>query len=164
VFDNNSTDHTAERALEKGALVIRERRQRKGFAVQSMFRESNADIYVMVDGDGTYPAASIHKLLEPVLSNDADMVVGSRLNPTSHSEFRVMNRMGNYILLLLTRTVFRAHIEDMLSGYRVFNRSIVKHLPLLSGGFEIETELTIKAFERGYRVIELPLDLLSRPE
>jgi hypothetical protein len=164
VFDNNSTDHTAERAGEAGALVFRERRQGKGFVVQSMFREINADVYVMVDGDGTYSASSVHKLLEPVLSNDADMVVGSRLNPTSQSEFRAMNRMGNRMFLLLTRTVFHAHIEDMLSGYRVFNRSIVKRLPLLSSGFEIETELTIKALERGYRVIELPVDLSSRPE
>jgi hypothetical protein len=164
VFDNNSTDGTAERAREKGALVLRERRQGKGFVVQSMFREINADIYVMVDGDGTYSPAGVHKLLEPVLNNEADMVVGSRLNPASRSEFRTVNRMGNQMFLLLTRSVFHARIEDMLSGYRVFNRSIVKHLPLLSSGFEIETELTIKALERGYRVIELPVDLSSRPE
>jgi len=163
VFDNNSSDRTAERAQEKGAILLRERRQGKGFVVQSMFREISADIYVMVDGDGTYPAASVHKLLEPVLSNEADMVVGSRLSPTSRSSFRVMNRLGNYLFLLLARTIFHADIEDMLSGYRVFNRGIVKQLPLLSGGFEIETELTIKALERGYRVIELPVDLVSRP-
>ncbi len=164
VFDNNSTDRTVDRAREKGALLLRERRQGKGYVVQSMFREINADIYVMVDGDGTYPASSVHALLEPVLNHDADMVVGSRLNPTSRSEFRLLNRLGNNMFLWLTRTIFHAHIEDMLSGYRVFNRSIVKQLPLLSGGFEIETELTIKALERGYRVIELPVDLASRPE
>lgn len=164
VFDNNSTDHTVDCALDKGALLLRERRQGKGYVVQSMFREINADIYVMVDGDGTYPANSVHSLLAPVLSHDADMVVGSRLNATSQSEFRLMNRLGNNMFLWLTRTIFHAHIEDMLSGYRVFNRSIVKQLPLLSGGFEVETELTIKALERGYRVIELPIDLGSRPE
>jgi hypothetical protein len=103
-------------------------------------------------------------LLEPVLNHDADMVVGSRLSATSQSSFRITNRLGNYMFLWLTRTIFHARIEDMLSGYRVFNRSIVKQLPLLSGGFEIETELTIKALERGYRVIELPIDLTSRPE
>jgi hypothetical protein len=163
VFDNNSTDNTVECAREKGALLLRERRQGKGYVVQSMFREINADVYVMVDGDGTYPAASVHALLEPVLNHDADMVVGSRLNESSQSTFRLMNRLGNNMFLWLTRTIFHAHVEDMLSGYRVFNRTIVKQLPLLSGGFEIETELTIKALERGYRVIELPIDLGSRP-
>jgi len=164
VFDNNSTDHTVERAREKGAVLLRERRQGKGCVVQSMFREINADIYVMVDGDGTYPASSVHVLLEPVLNHEADMVVGSRLNPDSRSQFRATNRLGNYLFLWLTRTIFHTHIEDMLSGYRVFNRSIVKQLPLLSRGFEIETELTIKALERGYRVIEIPVDLGSRPK
>lgn len=164
VFDNNSTDRTIEIARATGALLLRERRQGKGYVVQSMFREINADIYVMVDGDGTYPAASVHKLLEPVLNRDADMVVGSRLNASSKSQFRAINRLGNNMFLRLTRGIFHTHIEDMLSGYRVFNRSLVKQLPLLSGGFEIETELTIKALERGYRVIELPIDLASRPE
>jgi hypothetical protein len=164
VFDNNSTDETVERAREAGALLLRERRQGKGYVVQSMFREIDADIYVMVDGDGTYPASSVHTLLEPVLNREADMVVGSRLNASSHSQFRSMNRLGNYVFLWLTRTIFHAHIEDMLSGYRVFNRSIVKQLPLLSSGFEIETELTIKALECRYRVIELPVDLANRPE
>lgn len=164
VFDNNSTDRTVDRARENSATVLHERRQGKGFVVQSMFREINADIYVMVDGDGTYPAASVHALLEPVLTNDADMVVGSRLDDTSQSQFGLMNRFGNHIFLFLTRALFGAHINDMLSGYRVFSRNIVKQLPLLSPGFEIETELTIKALERGYRVIELPVNLSTRPE
>ena len=164
IFDNNSTDQTVERARENDAIILRERRQGKGFVVQSMFREINADIYVMVDGDGTYPAASVHALLEPVLTNDADMVIGSRLGPTSQSQFRLMNRLGNHIFLFLTRALIGAHITDMLSGYRVFSRNIVKQLPLLSPGFEIETELTIKALERGYRVIELPVNLSNRPE
>jgi glycosyltransferase involved in cell wall biosynthesis len=164
VFDNNSTDRTVECAREKGALLLRERRQGKGFVVQSMFREIDADIYVMVDGDGTYPASSVHLLLEPVLNREADMVVGSRLNPASESRFRIVNRLGNYLFLWLTRTIFHTHIEDMLSGYRVFNRNMVKQLPLFSSGFEIETELTIKALEQNYRVIELPVDLASRPQ
>jgi glycosyltransferase involved in cell wall biosynthesis len=163
VFDNNSTDRTVERARGKGATILHERRQGKGFVVQSMFREISADIYVMVDGDGTYPASSVHALLEPVLSNDADMVVGSRLDPTSQSQFRLLNRIGNHIFLFLTRTIFHERINDMLSGYRAFSRNIVKQLPLLSRGFEIETELTIKALQRGYRVIELPVSLSSRP-
>jgi glycosyltransferase involved in cell wall biosynthesis len=164
VFDNNSADHTVERARENGAVIIHERRQGKGFVVQRMFREINADIYVMVDGDGTYPAASVHALLEPVLINDADMVIGSRLDPSSQSQFGLMNRLGNHIFLFITRILFGARINDMLSGYRVFSRNIVKQLPLLSSGFEIETELTIKALERGYRVIESPVTLSNRPE
>lgn len=164
VFDNNSTDRTVERAQEKGAVVLHERRQGKGFVVQSMFREINADVYLMVDGDGTYPATSIHALIEPVLANDADMVVGSRLDPTSQSQFRLMNWLGNQVFLFFTRKLFGARINDMLSGYRVFNRNIVKQLPLVSRGFEIETELTIKALERGYRVIELPVSLSGRPQ
>jgi glycosyltransferase involved in cell wall biosynthesis len=163
VFDNNSTDHTADRARENGAITLHERRQGKGFVVQRMFREIDADIYVMVDGDGTYPAASVHALLEPVIFNEADMVVGSRLDPASKSQFGLMNRLGNYFFLSLTRVLFDVQIKDMLSGYRVFSRNIVKQLPLLSSGFEIETELTIKALERGYRVIEFPVHLSNRP-
>jgi glycosyltransferase involved in cell wall biosynthesis len=164
VFDNNSTDSTVQRARQRGATILYEKRQGKGFVVQSMFREINADIYIMVDGDGTYPASNVLTLLEPVLRKDADMVVGSRLSPTSQSRFRLLNRVGNYIFLFLTQRLFHTRISDMLSGYRVFDREIVKQLPLLSAGFEIETELTIKALKRGYRVIELPVNLSSRPE
>jgi len=164
VFDNNSTDRTVERARENSAIILHERRRGKGFVVQRMFREINADIYVMVDGDGTYSAASVHALLEPILTNDADMVIGSRLDSTSQSQFGLMNRLGNHVFLFLTRALFGTHINDMLSGYRVFSRNIVKQLPLLSRGFEIETELTIKALERGYRVIEFPVNLSNRPE
>ncbi len=164
VFDNNSTDRTVERAHDNGATILHERRQGKGFVVQRMFREINADIYVMVDGDGTYPAASVHALLEPVMINDADMVIGSRLDPASQSQFGLMNRLGNHFFLFLTRALFDVHIKDMLSGYRVFSPNIVKQLPLRSSGFEIETELTIKALERGYRVIECPVHLSNRPE
>ncbi len=164
VFDNNSSDRTVEFARQSGATIFRERRQGKGFVVQSMFREVDADIYIMVDGDGTYPASDVKRLLEPVLSNDADMVVGSRLSPSSRSQFRPLNRLGNQLFLFITKKLFNVRINDMLSGYRVFNREIVKQLPLLSAGFEIETELTIKALERGYRIIELPVNLAMRPQ
>lgn len=163
VFDNNSTDRTVECAIENGAVIFHERRQGKGFVVQSMFREIDADLYVIVDGDGTYPTASVHALLEPVLANRADMVVGSRLDPTSQSQFHWINRLGNHIFLFLTRALFGVRIHDMLSGYRAFRRNIVKQLPLFSRGFEIEAELTIKALQRGYRIIELPIRLSSRP-
>lgn len=164
VFDNNSTDQTVEQARQSGAIVMHERRQGKGFVVQSMFREVDADVYVMVDGDGTYCTADVRKLIAPILSNDADMVVGSRLHSESQSNFRVLNRLGNRLFLYVLKSAFNVKITDMLSGYRAFNRRFVKGLPLFGGGFETETELTIKALDRGYRVVEIPINLSARPE
>ncbi|HLL74675.1 MAG TPA: glycosyltransferase [Pyrinomonadaceae bacterium] len=164
VFDNNSTDRTVERAREAGALIFYEHRQGKGYVVQSMFRQVDADIYIMVDGDGTYPPAEVHRLIEPVLEGGADMVVGSRLHDQSSSQFKSLNRMGNKMFLSVLNSVFKVKITDMLSGYRVFSRRFVKGVPLFGGGFETETELTIKALERGYRVVEVPVDLTTRPE
>ncbi|MDX6269576.1 MAG: hypothetical protein QOD28_799 [Acidobacteriota bacterium] len=164
VFDNNSTDRTVERAREAGARVFFERRQGKGYVVQSMFRQVDADIYIMVDGDGTYPPAEVHALVEPVLRDEADMVVGSRLHDESSSQFKSLNRAGNKLFLSVLNSVFKVKITDMLSGYRVFSRRFVKGVPLFGGGFETETELTIKALERGYRVVEVPVDLTTRPE
>lgn len=164
VFDNNSSDDTVERARAAGALVSFERRQGKGYVVQSMFRQVDADIYIMVDGDGTYPPAEVHRLIAPVLADEADMVVGSRLHDESSSQFKSLNRMGNKMFLSVLNSVFKVKITDMLSGYRVFSRRFVKGVPLFGGGFETETELTIKALERGYRVVEVPVDLTTRPE
>jgi glycosyltransferase involved in cell wall biosynthesis len=163
VFDNNSTDHTVERAREAGATVFHENRQGKGFVVQSMFRQVEADAYIMVDGDGTYPAAAVHGLLTPILNREADMVVGSRLHAESRSEFKQLNAMGNRLVLSLLNAIFRVKLTDILSGYRSFNRKFVKSLPLFGGGFEIETELTIKAIERGFRIVEIPINLTHRP-
>lgn len=164
VYDNNSSDKTAEIAREMGAIVDVEKRQGKGYVVQSMFRKLDADIYVMVDGDGTYPPADVHRLIEPIVADEADMVVGSRLHNKSQSEFKSLNRFGNKMFLRVLRSVFKVEITDMLSGYRAFSRQFVKDIPLFGGGFEIETELTIKALERGYRVLEVPVDLTVRPE
>jgi glycosyltransferase involved in cell wall biosynthesis len=163
VFDNNSSDQTVERALEAGATVFHENRQGKGFVVQSMFRRVEADVYVMVDGDGTYPPAAVHGLLAPILSREADMVVGSRLHAESRSEFKQLNALGNRLVLGLLNAIFRVELTDILSGYRSFNRRFVKSLPLFGGGFEIETELTIKAIERGFRIVEIPINLTHRP-
>jgi len=163
VFDNNSTDRTVAEAKAAGALIASERRQGKGYVVQSMFGRIDADVYVMVDGDGTYPAEDIHNLLAPILADEADMVVGSRLHADSDSQFKSLNRFGNRIFLSLVKSTFKVEITDMLSGYRVFNRTFVKGVPLFGGGFETETELTIKALERGYRISEVPINLASRP-
>jgi len=164
VFDNNSTDNTIESARVSGAIVMREPRQGKGFVVRSMFRRVDADVYVMVDGDATYPAEAVHQLIAPVLAGEADMVVGSRLHPGLQSEFRQLNRWGNRLVLALLNSIFKVNLTDILSGYRAFNRKFVKGLPLFGGGFEIETELTIKAIARGLRIVEIPTVLTARPE
>lgn len=163
VFDNNSTDQTVERAQSAGARVLAEARRGKGFVVQSIFRYVDADIYVMVDGDATYPAPAVHKLIAPIAAGHADMVVGSRLHVQSRSEFKHVNRWANRLVLLLLKLVFRVRLTDVLSGYRAFNRRFVKNLALFGGGFEVETELTIKAVMKGYRITEIPVNLIARP-
>ena len=164
VFDNNSTDATPTVAQQAGAIVMSERRQGKGYVVQTMFRKVDAEIYVMVDGDGTYPAGSVHRLMEPIVNNETDMVVGSRLHPDSRSNFKAANLYGNKLIRWLLKLIFNTRLTDILSGYRVFNRSFVKGIPLFGGGFEVETELTIKALQRGYRVEEVPVNLEVRPK
>ncbi|HTZ82689.1 MAG TPA: glycosyltransferase [Candidatus Acidoferrales bacterium] len=164
VFDNNSTDRTVERALEAGAQVSHERRQGKGYVVQSMFAQVDADIYVMVDGDGTYPASEVHRLIEPIALDKAEMVVGSRLLPTSGSDFRPLNKLGNRFFLEVINFIFKVKLSDVLSGYRAFSREFVKTIPVFGGGFETEVELTVKALARGYRITELPVRLAARPE
>ena len=163
VFDNNSSDQTAARAQAAGAQVYYERRQGKGYVTQAMFRQVDADVYVIVDGDGTYPADAVHRLLAPILNEEADMVVGSRLHAESKSEFKQLNALGNRLVLRVLNSIFRVKLTDILSGYRAFNRKFVKGLPLFGGGFEIETELTIKAIERGFRILEMPINLTPRP-
>jgi glycosyltransferase involved in cell wall biosynthesis len=164
VFDNNSTDRTVERARAAGARVLSEPRRGKGFVVQSIFRQIDTDIYVLVDGDATYPASDVHSLIAPIAGGDADMVVGSRLHARSESQFRQINRWANRMVLFTLKLVFGVRLTDVLSGYRAFNRRFVKNLPLFGGGFEIETELTIKAVARGYRIVEVPVNLAVRPE
>jgi glycosyltransferase involved in cell wall biosynthesis len=163
VFDNNSTDYTVERGREAGARISFERRQGKGYVVQTMFREVEADIYVMVDGDSTYPAAEVHKLLAPIAAGEADMAIGSRFTSQSQSELNTLNRLGDYLFQQAINLIFRVHLTDILSGYRAFNHKFVKNIPIFGGGFETETELTIKALARGYRLVEIPVDLKARP-
>ncbi len=163
VFDNNSTDQTVNAAQQAGAIVHREARRGKGYVLRTMFSQVEADLYVMVDGDGTYPANKVHDLMTPILSGEADMVIGSRLLPGSHSRFKVLNLTGNKLFLLFLNSIFRVHITDLLSGYRAIRRQLVKGLPLLSRGFESETELTVKCLERGYRILEVPVALSPRP-
>jgi glycosyltransferase involved in cell wall biosynthesis len=163
VCDNNSTDDTVAIAQAAGAQVRSERRQGKGYAIQSMFHAVEADIYVLVDGDGTYPADAVHKIIQPINAGNADMVVGSRLLPGVDSEFKALNRLGNRLFLFVLRMLFGARITDLLSGYRSFSRRLVKSVPLNGGGFQVEAEMTIKSLERGFRVFEVPVHLGSRP-
>ncbi len=128
-----------------------------------MFRKVDADIYVMVDGDGTYPADVVHTLVEPVRRGEADMVIGSRLHTTTTSQFRFLNRLGNQLYLILLRFIFGLQLTDLLSGYRAFSRRLVRGVPLFGGGFETEAELTIKALQRGFAIVEVPANLGTRP-
>jgi len=163
VFDNNSSDGTVEIARNAGAHVAFERRQGKGYVIQAMFREVQADIYVIVDGHGTYPASEAHRLLDPIVRGEADMTVGSRLMTRSESEFKALNRFGNIFFLRVINFIFKIKLTDILSGYRAFSRDFVKNVPIFGGGFEVETELTIKALAHGYRIVEVPVDLKARP-
>ena len=164
VFDNGSTDRTIEEATAAGAQVRRETRRGKGYVLRAMFQQVEADVYVMVDGDATYPADKVHDLLRPVLADEADMVIGSRLHTGSESRFKILNLFGNRLFRFLLNTIFQVHITDLLSGYRAMNRALVKGIPFLSRGFESETELTIKCLARGYRLLDIPINLAPRPE
>lgn len=164
VYDNNSTDNTVEEARKAGAIARHEKRQGKGNVVRSMFRQVDADIYVMVDGDGTYPADRVRELIDPVINGDADMTIGSRLHTMSESRFKPLNLIGNKLYLFLLNFIFKVNITDLLSGYRAFSSPVVKSLPILSRGFEIETELTVKCLQRNYRIMEVPVNLSERPE
>jgi hypothetical protein len=150
--------------MRAGAAVRSENRQGKGFVVQRMFREIDADVYIMIDGDSTYPVSEVRNLIEPIMTDRADMVVGSRLMSDSRSDFKRLNRFGNKLFLKTINYIFKVGLTDILSGYRAFNRNFVKTLPLFGGGFEIETELTIKSLARNYRIAEIPINLTDRPE
>ena len=163
VIDNNSVDGTARIAREEGATVLRETRPGKGHAVRKAFREVEADIYLLVDGDDTYPAEEAPRMLRPIVDGVADVVVAARLASQSRSEFRWVNRVGNRLLLGVVNLVFGAALTDLLSGYRAMTREYVKQAPILASGFELETELSILAFERGFRTVEVPVTLRSRP-
>ena len=161
VFDNNSTDRTVEVARAAGAEVFTEPHQGKGHVVRRMFTDVEADIYVLVDGDATYDAPSAPKMVDLLLRERLDMVVGTRLD-REVAAYRKGHRTGNWLLTAFVAQVFGRAFTDMLSGYRVFSRRFVKSFPVLSGGFEIETELTIHALELGLPVAEVPTPYYAR--
>lgn len=163
VFDNNSTDETAVEAARAGAVIRTEPRQGKGFVVRSAFAEVEADIFVMADGDGTYDAAMAPALVEALVSQHLDMVVGTR-RTVGEAAYRSGHRLGNRVFNALVARSFGSKFTDVFSGYRVFSRSFVKSFPALAAGFETESEMTIHAIQLGLRTAEIPADYGDRVE
>ncbi len=167
VYNNNSTDRTLEIASSIDGIIVRnEYNQGKGNVVRRMFREIDADIYVMVDGDNTYPAEEVHKLIEPIQSRKADMVVGDRLsNGTYQSENkRKFHEFGNNLVKNSINLLFKNNLQDIMSGYRAFNKIFVKNTAILSPKFEVETEITLSALDKRFIIKEVPITYRDRPE
>ena len=162
VFDNGSRDTSAEEARGAGAEVVREKRRGKGYVVQSIFDKVDADICVVVDGDDTYYAEDVHHLMKPILQDEADMVVGNRLHHATGDALDDLRRFGNHLILWIINLVFRTSYQDVLSGFRVMNRQFLRSVPLITSGFEIETELTLQALEKGMVIRELPIRYRGR--
>jgi glycosyltransferase involved in cell wall biosynthesis len=163
VYDNNSSDRTKAVAVEAGAQVRSERRQGKGHVVRRMFADIDADIYVLVDGDATYDAASAPRMIEMLTAEHLDMVVGLRIDQ-AEAAYRRGHRTGNWVLTRFLSAVFGQEFKDILSGYRVFSRRFVKTFPVLSDGFEIETELSVHALELALPVAEIETPYYARPQ
>jgi glycosyltransferase involved in cell wall biosynthesis len=164
VFDNASTDDTAALARDAGARVFAVPAKGKGNVVRSMFRDVNADVYLMVDGDDTYPADRAREVLAPVLAGEADMVVGTRLEKHENAAFRRFHGFGNRLVRGVISRLFQAPLADVLSGYRAFSARFVRSMPVLSQGFEIETEMTVYALAQGMALREVPVPYGTRPE
>lgn len=164
VYDNNSTDRTAEIAAAEGAIVRREPRQGKGNVIRAMFEDIDADVYVMADGDDTYPADAAPAMVAKVLEG-YDMVIGDRLSSTYFQENkRPFHNFGNRLVRGSINGLFNAHVTDIMTGYRAFNFTFVKTYPVLSRGFEVETEMTIHSLNNNLRLYEMPIQYRDRPE
>ena len=164
VYDNNSSDGTDAIAKKAGAIVRYEYKQGKGNVIRSMFRDIEADCYLMVDGDDTYPAEDAKKMCDAILEGKADMVIGDRLSSTYFSENkRPFHNFGNRIVRFLINKIFKNNIKDIMTGYRAFSYQFVKTFPVLSKGFEIETEMSIHAVDKNFGLLELPVQYRDRP-
>ena len=164
VYDNNSKDNTDEIAKKAGAIVKYEYRQGKGNVIRSMFRDIDADCYLMIDGDDTYPAENAKEMCDLVLSGRADMVIGDRLSSTYFQENkRPFHNFGNVLVRKLINILFKNNIKDIMTGYRAFSYEFVKGFPVLSKGFEIETEMTIHAVDKNFKLVEIPVEYRDRP-
>lgn len=164
VYDNNSSDNTDKIAKKAGAIVRYEYKQGKGNVIRSMFKDIDADCYLMIDGDDTYPAERAKEMCELVLDKKADMVIGDRLSSTYFQENkRPFHNFGNVLVRGLINKLFRSNVRDIMTGYRAFSYEFVKTFPVLSKGFEIETEMTIHALDKNFLLRELPVDYRDRP-
>ena len=164
VYDNNSSDGSADLAREAGAIVRHEYRQGKGNVLRSMFSDIDADCYIMVDADDTYPAENAPEMERIILDGRADMVIGDRLNTTYFTENkRPFHDFGNRLVRWLVNVLFDGDLQDIMTGYRAMNRKFVKEYPLLSKGFEVETEMSMFALDGNYLVKEIPVDYRDRP-
>jgi len=166
VYDNNSKDRTSEIALEHGAIVKKEFKQGKGNVVRSMFQEIDADCYVMVDGDDTYPAEFVHQLIEPIRNREANMVIGDRLSNGTYLEEnkRAFHNFGNNLVRSLINGLYKSNIKDIMTGYRAYDKLFVKSIPVMSPGFEIEIEMSLHALDKRFRLKEIAIDYRDRPE
>lgn len=165
VYDNNSNDGTDKIAKKAGAVVRYEYKQGKGNVIRSMFRQIDADCYIIVDGDDTYPAKQAREMCDLILNKKADMVIGDRLSSTYFIENkRLFHNFGNRLVRLVINLLFKTNVKDIMTGYRAFSYSFVKGFPVLSKGFEIETEMTIHAVDNNYCLVEVPVDYKDRPE
>ena len=165
VYDNNSKDHTDEIARKAGAIVRYEYKQGKGNVIRTMFREIEADCYLMIDGDDTYPAENAREMCDLVLAGKADMVIGDRLSSTYFTENkRPFHNFGNKIVRWLINKLFKNNVKDIMTGYRAFSNQFVKGFPVLSKGFEIETEMTIHAVDKNFKLVEIPVTYRDRPQ
>jgi len=165
VFDNNSTDKSKHIAKKSGAIIFDEFSQGKGNVIRSMFRLIEADIFIMIDADNTYPADEVKTLMQPIIDKKADMVVGDRLSNGKYASenTRLFHNFGNNLVRLLINTLFKSSLKDIMSGYRVFSRNFVKNIPISSQGFEVETEMTLHALDKKFRITEIPINYRDRP-
>lgn len=166
VYDNNSSDDTSKLAKDAGAIVRFEPRQGKGNVVRQMFRDIDADCYLMVDGDDTYPAESARELCEPILNGEADVTVGDRLSNGTYAEEnkRAFHGFGNDLVRAMIKWIYGYSFDDVMTGYRAFSRPFVKTFPVMSEGFQIETEISIHAVDRRWRIKDVPIIYRDRPE
>lgn len=165
VYDNNSKDGTDEIARKAGAIVCYEHRQGKGNVIRTMFREIDADCYLMIDGDDTYPAENAREMVNQVLNHGVDMVIGDRLSSTYFTENkRPFHNVGNVLVRKLVNGFFGGQVTDIMTGYRAFSRMFVKSFPIMSRGFEIETEMTIHALDKNLSLTSIPVGYRDRPE
>lgn len=164
VYDNNSTDGTDEIAKKTGAIVRYEYKQGKGNVIRSMFRDIDADCYLMIDGDDTYPCEKAKEMCDYILNGQADMVIGDRLSSTYFQENkRPFHNFGNMLVRYLINTLFNSNVKDIMTGYRAFSYEFVKTFPILSKGFEIETEMTIHSLDKNLLLKEIPIEYRDRP-